>query len=308
MPEETDSLLTARDLVRWGASRFGEAGLHFGHGTDNALDEALQLVLHGLHLDYDLPGDFLDARVTCSERETVLCLLGRRIRERVPAPYLTGWARFAEGWYRVTPEVLVPRSPIAELIARRFAPWVQPDGVRSILDLCTGSGCIAISCAHAFPGARVDAVELSPTAAELARSNVVDHDVGDRVRVVLGDLFAPLDNGDAYDLIVSNPPYVSDAEMQELPPEFRHEPKLGLVAGSDGLDVVRRILAGARRRLRAGGILVCEVGGSAARLVEAYPEIPFTWLDFEHGGDGVFLLSTEQLDALRDRTEEALVP
>lgn len=303
MPHDTDSLLSVRDLVRWGASRFAEAGLHFGHGTDNALDESLQLVLHGLHLDYDLPDDYLDARVTAPERAAVLELLRRRIEQRAPAAYLTGRARFAGEWFRVSGQVLVPRSPIAELIEHRFAPWLDPDAVTAVLDLCTGSGCIAIACAHAFPDARVDAVELSPTAAEVARLNVAEHGVGARMRVLEGDLYGPL-AADSYDLIVSNPPYVSTAEMADLPPEYGHEPALGLAAGADGLDVVRRILAGARRRLRPGGILVAEVGGSAARLVEAFPELPFVWLDLERGGDGVFLLTAEQLDALSNLSRE----
>ena len=303
MPPETDSLLTVRDLVRWGASRFSEAGLHFGHGTDNAIDESLQLVLHGLHLDYDLPAEFLDSRVTASERQRVVGLLERRLRERIPAPYLTGRARFAGAWYRVTDQVLVPRSPIGELIERRFHPWLESDAVGRILDLCTGSGCIGIACAHAFPDAVVDAVELSGAAAAVARANVEDHGVGDRVSILEGDLYAA--TGDAtYDLIVSNPPYVPIVEMAQLSAEHRHEPALALVAGDDGLDVVRRILAGARARLRPGGILVVEVGGSAARLVETFPEAPFLWLDFERGGDGVFLLTAEQIDALSTRPEE----
>jgi len=305
MPEDTDCLTTIRDLVRWGASRFAAAELHFGHGTDNALDESLQLVLHALRLDYDLPAQFLDAHVTAGERRDVMAFLNRRIDERLPAAYLTGRARFAGNWYRVNAHVLVPRSPIAELIERRFAPWVEPDAVAHILDLCTGSGCIAVACAHAFPDATVDAVELSPPAVAVARTNVAEHGVGDRVRILEGDLYGPLD-ATRYDLIVSNPPYVSVEEMGEMPAEYRHEPALGLEAGADGLDVVRRILAGARRRLAANGILVVEVGGSAGHLVEAFPELPFLWLDLERGGDGVFLLDAEQLDALAYPPEEEL--
>lgn len=305
MPDDTDSLNTVLDLVRWGASRFAEAELHFGHGTDNALDESLQLVLHGLHLDYDLPPQFLGSHVTAGERRDVIALLRRRIVERVPAPYLTGRARFAGSWYRVDEHVLVPRSPIAELIERHFLPWVESDVIARILDLCTGSGCIAIACAHAFPDAIVDAVELSGPAVAVARTNVAEHGVGDRVRVLEGDLYGPLDT-ETYDLIVSNPPYVSIDEMRGIPAEYRREPALALQAGSDGLDVVRRILAGARRRLGADGILVVEVGGSAGRLAETFPELPFTWLDFERGGDGVFLLTAEQLDALATSSEEGL--
>lgn len=303
MAAEIADLKTLRDLVRWGASRFNEAGLVFGHGTDNALDEALLLVLHALHLDHDLPAEFLDARVTAAERESVVALLRRRMDERIPAAYLTHRARFAGNWYYVDDNVLVPRSPIAELIEGQFAPWASPDAVHRILDLCTGSGCIAIACAHAFPAATVDAVELSEAAAAVARRNVGEHAVGDRVRVLTGDLYGPVGDG-RYDLIVSNPPYVSAAEMAALPAEYQREPALGLAAGSDGLDVVRRILAGAARHLTPDGILVVEVGDSAERLAAAYPAMPFCWLDFERGGGGVFVLTAVELgDLFKPHTE-----
>jgi ribosomal protein L3 glutamine methyltransferase len=294
---EIADLRTLRDLVRWGASRFNEAGLVFGHGTDNALDEALQLVLHAVHLDHDLTADFLDARLTAAEREAAVTLLRRRVDERIPAAYLTHRARFAGEWYYVDDNVLVPRSPIAELIEGQFAPWVAADAVHRILDLCTGSGCIAIACAHAFPAARVDAVELSAAAAAVARRNVREHGVEGRVRVLTGDLFAPVGPG-GYDLIVSNPPYVSEAEMAGLPAEYRREPALGLAAGADGLDVVRRILAAAPRHLTPDGILVVEVGDSAERLAAAYPAAPFCWVDFERGGGGVFVLTAAELAEL----------
>lgn len=303
VPNDLAELQTLRDWVRWGASRFNEAGLHFGHGTDNALDEALLLVLHALHLDHDLPADFLDARTTAAERESVLHLLRRRIDERIPAPYLTGRARFAGDWYHVDESVLVPRSPLAELIERRFEPWADPDAIRRVLDLCTGSGCIAIACAHALPEAEVDATELSEAAAAVAHRNVREHGVGQRVRVLAGDLYGPIE-AQRYDLVVSNPPYVSAAEMAGLPAEYLREPALGLAAGADGLDVVRRILAGARRHLTPGGILVVEVGDSADRLAAAYPEVPFLWLDFARGGGGVFLLTASQLVGLAPVLEE----
>jgi ribosomal protein L3 glutamine methyltransferase len=297
--DELADLKTLRDCVRWGASRFNAASLCFGHGTDNALDEALDLVLFAVHLEHDLPAGFLDARITAGEREAIVRLLRRRVDERVPAAYLTHRARFAGAWYYVDERVLVPRSPLAELVERRFEPWVEPQSVARVLDLCTGSGCIAIACAHAFPDARVDATELAEAAADVARRNACEHGVGARVRVLTGDLFAPV--GDArYDLIVSNPPYVSDAEMAALPPEYRHEPALGLAAGVDGLDVARRILGGARRHLTSGGILVVEVGDSAERLAAAYPAVPFVWLDFERGGGGVFVLTAADLDTLAD--------
>jgi ribosomal protein L3 glutamine methyltransferase len=303
MAAETE-LRTLKDLVRWGASRFNEAGLVFGHGTDNALDEALLLVLHAVHQDHDLPADFLDCRVTAAEREAVVALLRRRIDERIPAAYLTHRARFAGEWFYVDDSVLVPRSPFAELIGQQFAPWVEPGAVHRVLDLCTGSGCIAIACAHAFPVASVDAIELSEAAAAVARRNVDEHAVGERVRVLCGDLYGPV-AGARYDLIVSNPPYVSDAEMAALPPEYRREPTLGLAAGADGLDVVRRILAGAARHLRPDGILAVEVGDSAGRLEAAFPDVPFVWLEFERGGGGVFVLTAAQLSHLAGCFEES---
>lgn len=297
MSEDVVELKSLRDCVRWGASRFNEAGLSFGHGTDNALDEALLLVLHAVHLDHEMPEQYLDSRVTAAEREAIVGLLRRRVDERVPAAYLTHRARFAGKWFYVDEHVLVPRSPMAELIERRFEPWMDPDAVGRVLDLCTGSGCIAIACAHAFPEARVDATELSEPAAAVARRNAAEHGVADRVAVRVGDLYAPVD-GDRYDLVVSNPPYVSAAEMAELSHEYRREPALGLAAGADGLDVVRRILAGARRHLSPGGILVVEVGDSADRLAAAYPAVPFVWLELERGGSGVFLLDAGQLGEL----------
>jgi ribosomal protein L3 glutamine methyltransferase len=303
MEHDTDCLLTLRDLVRWGASRFNEAGLVYGHGSDNALDEALALVLHALHLDHDLPADFLDARVTAAERGRVTELFRRRSDERVPVAYLTHQARFAGHWFFVDERVLVPRSPVAELIEQGFAPWLSPDATRRILDLCTGSACIAIACAYAFPEARVDATDISPDAVAVAQRNVAEHGMEGRVVVAAGDLYAPIGTA-VYDLIVSNPPYVNRPDMEALPREYRHEPELGLAAGEDGLDVVRRILRDAPAHLAPDGILVVEVGGSAAALADAYPEVPFLWLDFEHGGDGVFLLTASQLQEHADVLQE----
>ena len=293
MPD--DKLVTLRDLIRWGASRFNEAQLFFGHGTDNALDEALQLVLHAIHLDYSLPESFLDSRVTSSEREEILALFRRRIEERVPISYLTGKARFAGFEFLVTPDVLVPRSPIAELIEQGFSPWVDPDAVGNVLDLCTGSGCIAIGCAHAFPHAHVDAVDISDAALEVATQNAAMHQVEDRMAVIKSDLFDQLQEK-KYDLIVSNPPYVSRAEYDGLPAEYHAEPMLGLEAGEDGMDIVARILGDAADYLAPGGIIVVEVGASADALMERFPEVPFLWIDFERGGDGVFLFTVEQLE------------
>jgi ribosomal protein L3 glutamine methyltransferase len=296
-------LLTLRDWVRWGASQFNEHGLFFGHGTDNALDESLALVLHALHLDHAMSADYLDARVTGEEAKRIMQLFHERIDRRVPAAYLIGEARFAGLDFYVDENVLVPRSPIAELVEQGFSPWLDPEHVGSVLDLCTGSGCIGIACAYAFPQALVDLSDISPAALDVAARNIERHRLEGRVRALRADVYDGLD-GEQYDLIVSNPPYVSSAEMAQLPEEYRHEPELGLEAGDDGMDVVARILAGAAGYLRQGGIIVVEVGASAELLMARYPDVPFLWLDFERGGDGVFLLTAEQLDEFRDSFEE----
>lgn len=288
------SLETIADFVRWGASGFAAAGLHFGHGTDNAIDEALVLVRHALHLGHDLPQEFYAARLTDDEKRAVLALFERRIVERTPAPYLTGEAWFAGLPFFVDPRVLIPRSPMAELIEAGFEPWLEPGRIERVLDLCTGSGCIAIACTFAFPAAEIDAVEVSAEALAVARSNVERHGVSEQVTLLEGDLWAPVE-GRSYNLIVSNPPYVCDVEMDALPPEFQHEPDLGLRSGPAGLDVVARILAGARAHLRPGGALVVEVGNAAEAVSATWPELPFTWLDFTRGGSGVFLLTAEEL-------------
>jgi ribosomal protein L3 glutamine methyltransferase len=301
-PDDVE-LLSLRDWVRWGASRFNEAGLFFGHGTDNALDEALALVLHALHLKHDLPTDYLDARITTAESEAVAELFAQRLDRRIPAAYLIGEARFAGLDFHVDENVLIPRSPIAELIEEGFAPWLDAVQVTSVLDLCCGSGCIGIACAYAFPAALVDLADISPAALDVATRNIERHQLEDRVRALRADVYEGLD-GERYELIVSNPPYVSAAEMRGLPAEYRHEPELALQAGDDGLDVVARILAGGAEYLSPGGIMVVEVGSSAEQLIARYPDVPFLWLDFQRGGDGVFLLTAEQLDECRDLFEE----
>jgi ribosomal protein L3 glutamine methyltransferase len=280
---------TVSDLIRRGAEAFERAGLAYGHGTDNAVDDAAALVFHVLGLDHERAAEVYDERPAEHDVQRVLKVFEERVERRVPAAYLMGRMWFAGLEFEVDERVIVPRSPFAELILAQFQPWVDPSHVRRILDIGTGSGCIAIACAKAFADATVDAVDLSPHALEVARRNVAAHGVGDRVQLLQGDVFEPVP-GRRYDLIVANPPYVSDEEMQALPQEYLHEPDLALRAGSDGLDVVRRILAGADEHLTPQGALFVEVGNSDERVQEAFPRLPFVWLEFERGGGGVFML------------------
>lgn len=292
-------LVTVRDMIRFGISRFNEENVYFGHGTDNALDESTALVLHALHLPHDLPGHFMDSRLTSEEKQRVLGLFQRRIDERIPAAYLIGEAWFANLPFVVDERVLVPRSPIAELIEAHFEPWVQPEHVGRILDMCTGSGCIAIASAVYFPGAQVDAADISDDALAVAQMNVDKHHVQDQVRLVQSDLFSNL-QGEKYDIIVSNPPYVDEEDFNAMPKEFSHEPAIGLASGFDGLEATDRILANAADHLNEQGILIVEVGASMGNLMEKYPDVQFVWLDFERGGDGVFLFTREQLVEYKD--------
>lgn len=291
---QTTELTTIRDWVRWAASQFNETGLWYGHGTDNALDEALALVLHALHLDHSLPGDFLDCRITDAEKNRIGDYLKQRLEQHIPLAYITHEAHFAGMSFYVNDDVLVPRSPIAELILQGFEPWLQAEGQLRILDLCTGSGCIAIACAHYLPDALVDASDISPSALDVARVNMKRHQLHDRMNLFRSDVFDDLP-AERYDLIVSNPPYVSQEEMAGLPDEYNYEPALGLEAGEDGMDIVSRILCGAGNYLKPGGIIVIEVGESMDYLLQRYPRVPFMWLDFAHGGSGVFLLTAEQI-------------
>lgn len=289
-------LFTLRDLLRFSVSRFNEAGLFFGHGSDNAWDEAVYLLLHSLHLPPDRLEPFLDARLTSEERNQALLIIEKRIRERLPAAYLTNEAWLGEHRFYVDERVIVPRSFIAELLEEQLEPWIEdPWAVADVLDLCTGSGCLAILAALAFPEAAVDAVDLSPDALAVAQRNVADYELGERVRLIHSNLFTALDPTRRYDLIISNPPYVNAAAMRALPPEYRREPEMALAAGEDGLDLVRIMLREAKARLNPGGILVVEIGHNRDVLEAAYPTLPFTWLDTRAGDEYVFMLCREEL-------------
>ncbi len=298
----TDELRTIIDLIRYGASRFNAAGLTFGHSYDNAVDEATQLVLHALHLPHDIGPAYGQARVTLAEKEDVLGLFLRRIEERVPAAYLAGEAWFAGLSFKSDPRALVPRSPIAELIESGFEPWLGGREVRRALDLCTGSGCIAIAMAHYNPDWHVDGADLSEDALALARENESRLHV-DNVRFVQSDLFAGL-SGEHYDLIVSNPPYVTNDETDALPREYSHEPEMGLRAGDDGLDLVLQILRDAPLHLTDDGLLICEVGESERALVKLLPELPLAWVEFRVGQMGVFVAECHDLATHNARIAE----
>jgi ribosomal protein L3 glutamine methyltransferase len=292
-----DELITIRDWLRWAVSRFVEADLHFGHGTDNAHDEAAWLILHALRLPQDRLEQFLDARLTRDERLGVLNLLEQRIVRRLPAAYLTGEAWLCGYRFHVDPRVIVPRSYFGELLVECLAPWVEdPFSVTTALDLCTGSGCLAIIMADVLPNARIDAVDISADALDVARRNIAEHGREDRVRLVRSDLLDGLADR-RYDLIVCNPPYVTAESMARLPAEYRHEPTLALGAGEDGLDVVRRLLAGAADHLSEKGVLFVEVGHNADIVESAFPDLPFTWIDSASADGKVFMLYRDDLVA-----------
>jgi ribosomal protein L3 glutamine methyltransferase len=290
-----ERLSTVRDCLRFAVSRCNEAGLFFGHGSDNAYDEAAYLILHTLRLPLDRLEPFLDAKLTEPEIQAVLNILRRRVEERLPAAYLTHEAWLGEHRFYVDPRVIVPRSFIAELLRERFAPWVEdPENVTRVLDMCTGSGCLAILAALAFPNADVDATDLSSDALEVATINVREYDLNGRIELIQSDLFDKL-QGRTYDLILSNPPYVNAESVALLPQEYRHEPALALGSGEDGLDATRRILAAAKTHLNPGGLLVVEIGHNRDQLEVAFPHLPFTWLDTSGGDQFVFLLRREEL-------------
>jgi ribosomal protein L3 glutamine methyltransferase len=290
-------LETVRDWLRYAVSRFTEAGLFFGHGTTNAYDEAAYLILHTLHLPLDRLEPFLDARLPHAEREQLLAIVSRRVNERVPASYLTHEAWLGQYRFYVDERVLIPRSYIAELLRDGLNPWIpDPAMIQTALDLCTGSGCLAILLAHTFPNADVDAADISSDALAVALRNVADHGLQGRVNLIRSDLLSNLTEK-RYDLIVSNPPYVTAMAMEELPPEYRHEPELALRGGDDGLDAVRTILRRAADFLTADGLLVVEVGQNRVGAEAAFPRMSFTWLATESSEDSVFLLRREELVA-----------
>jgi len=292
---DTSELHTLRDWLRFTVSAFNEAELSFGHGSANAYDEAVYLILHTLHLPLDTLEPFMDTRLTSHEKKTLSALLTQRVETRLPAAYLTHEAWLGEFRFYVDERVIVPRSFISELLREQFRPWIEdPDSINYVLDLCTGSGCLAIIAAHAFPYAEVDAVDLSTDALTVAQQNISDYGLQERVHMIASDLFSNL-NGRQYDLIISNPPYVDAESVASLPPEYLHEPELALRSGKDGLDATRSILENAARCLSENGVLVVEIGHNREILEEAYPDLPFTWLDVAAGDQFVFMLHRNDL-------------
>jgi len=294
VPQELETL---RDWLRFAVTRFGEAKLAFGHGTTNAYDEAAYLLLHALSLPLDRLEPFLDARLTLAEQADIAALLSRRIDERIPAAYLTSEAWLGDFRFHVDKRVVIPRSYIAELLPDGLAPYVESaDTVRKALDLCTGSGCLAILIAHAYPNADIDAVDISPEALAVAQHNVSDYDLAGRINLIRSNLFDNL-RDKTYDLIITNPPYVTTMAMEELPAEFRHEPEVALAGGDDGLDIVRTVIERASRHLNARGVLVVEVGSGRAAVEAVFPQMPFVWLTTRSSTDAVFLITRDDLAA-----------
>lgn len=297
--EAVNELCTVSDMVRWAVSRFNQSEVYFGHGTDNPWDEAIVLMMFGLNLPLNRFSEISHTRLTTSERRHFVDLVKRRIAERIPAAYMTN-----EGWFNGQPyyideRVLVPRSPIGELIEARFEPWLDGNQPQRILDLCTGSGCIGIACAKEFEQAQVDLADISVDALAVAEINIQEHGVEERVIPIQSDLFGALE-GQKYDLIVSNPPYVDEQDLSAMPEEYDHEPGIGLASGADGLDVTRQILNCAITHLNQDGVLVVEVGNSQAQLCQLFADVDFTWPTFERGGHGVFILTKAQLLQYQD--------
>lgn len=293
--KETEELSTVLDFLRFSLSCATNAQLYYGHGTDNAWDDMRSLILRSLSLPYDVSPTLLNGRLTTSEKKHLCQQLEKRINQRVPVPYLIKEAYFCDLPFYVDERVLIPRSPIAELIKDQFSPWIDAEKVHRVLDLCTGSGCIAIACCYAFPDAHVDAVDISSEALAVASINREGLDVEEQLTLIESDCFTNVPQVQ-YDLIVSNPPYVGKEEMQTLPDEFRHEPVLALETSNNGLAIVESILKNAHAYLSDHGVLVVEVGNSEEALNDAYPHVPFTWLEMSQGGQGVFLLTKQQLN------------
>lgn len=293
--DNLNELGTVRDWLRFTVSAFNEAKLSFGHGSASAYDEAAYLILHTLHLPLDTLDPFLDAKLIAKEKNTLLAMLEQRITKRIPAAYLTHEAWLGDFRFYVDKRVIVPRSFIAELLREQFAPWIDNEKiVANVLDLCTGSGCLAILAAHAFPDADVDAVDISSDALEVARRNIADYGLEERINIIQSDLFSKLTDRQ-YDIIISNPPYVDAPSMAALPAEYRHEPQLALGSGADGLDVTREILKYAADYLKPNGLLVVEIGHNRPILEAAFPNLPFIWLDVSAGDEFVFMLRREDL-------------
>ncbi len=290
----TQQLSTIRDYIRWASSEFNRKKLTYGHGMGSALDEAAYLVLYALELPYDWPESYFDCTLTVQEREQVIKVVSSRVETRQPAAYITNEAWFCGLSFYVDSRVLVPRSPIAELVSSQFEPWLDPYSVHNILDLCTGSGCIAISCQYAFAEANVYASDLSADALDVARINLERYELSEDIQLFQSDLFDNIPKK-KFDLIVSNPPYVDAEDMSALTDEFKAEPELGLAAGEDGLSIVDRMLLEAKSYLSNSGLLVVEVGNSQKAMIEKYPQLPMSWIEFENGGSGVFCITAEEL-------------
>ncbi|TLU67724.1 50S ribosomal protein L3 N(5)-glutamine methyltransferase [Thalassotalea litorea] len=303
--EVVEDLQTIQDMLRWSVSRFNEVDLFYGHGTDNPWDEAFSLICFALNLPPLNEDSLLTSRLTRSEKLAIIELILRRADERIPAAYITNQAYFSGLPFYIDERVLVPRSPIAELIQQRFAQQIENPPTQ-ILDLCTGSGCIAIACAYQFPEAMVDAIDLSADALDVAAINVENHQLEYQVNLIQSDLFTSV-AGKRYDLIVTNPPYVDAEDISDMPEEFHHEPEMGLGCGHDGLDLVRKILAQSGNYLNDDGVLICEVGNSMVHVIAEYPQLPLRWLEFEQGGLGVFAITKAQLEQFKDILDSKVV-
>lgn len=286
-------LNTIKDFIRWSYSRLRKSDLFYGHGTDNEWDEAVQLVLGGLGLPPDFDKAFIDSALTIDEKKHLLTLLHKRITKRVPLPYLLGEAWFMGLSFKVTSDTLIPRSPIISLLETEFQPWLV-EYPHTILDMCTGSGCLGIAAAHVFEHAHVDVSDISDKALEVAKENVLRHELDERIEVIHSDMFEAL-QGRKYDLIICNPPYVDQTDYETAPAEFKHEPEIALTSGFDGLDFTRRFLKQVTHYLSDNGIVVYEVGNTEVALQEAFPDVPFIWIELEQGGNGVFIISKQEL-------------